>query len=135
MPDYFEIFGIERAFNIDQEQLSQKYFELQRQAHPDMAGGNAIQSSGLNNAYNTLKNRNKRAEYLMQGKALEADQGLLMEIMELREEHESNPQEVEAKVQAEIESLFAKFAENLDESTYIRIKYLLRFIEDVTANT
>jgi molecular chaperone HscB len=130
MKNYFKIFGLPQQFEIDLAVLDTKYFDLQRQAHPDMKGGDAVDSACLNTAYKTLKNRFKRAEYLIElsgKKNLEADQGLLMEMMELREE---DPAEKLPQVQAEIEELFAEFAKTQSSKVFVRIKYLQRFVEE-----
>lgn len=127
---FFAIFGLDEAFDIDIKALEEKYFALQRQAHPDMQTGNELDSALLNNAYKTLKNRFKRAEYLidLQGKSNQpASQELLMEMMDLRDDVDA---EKIAKVQAEVDDLFNQFAKTHSADIFIRIKYLQRFLEE-----
>jgi len=129
--DYFQLFGLPRQFEVDLNLLNQRYFELQKQYHPDIAKDNGVKSAEVNQAYNTLKNRMKRAEY-MAGKDLKACPALLLEIMELRE----NGDVEGAKL--EIESLFKQFAITNDEdkkNIFVRIKYLTKFVEDATSDT
>ena len=128
--NYFEIFDLPVQFDVDLDALDDKYFELQRKVHPDMKTGNAIDSAELNLAYKALTNRFKKAEYLVElsgEKAADASPMLLMEMMELRE-GDVAANVAEAKV--EIEKLFAKFAGDVSAETFVRIKYLQRFLEE-----
>eukprot|EP01102_Stenamoeba_stenopodia_P000136 TRINITY_DN10101_c0_g1_i1.p1 TRINITY_DN10101_c0_g1~~TRINITY_DN10101_c0_g1_i1.p1 ORF type:complete len:312 (-),score=85.27 TRINITY_DN10101_c0_g1_i1:16-921(-) len=102
--DYFQIFSIPRSFFVDLKALDKKYIQLQRQLHPDnfvkkskreqTLSGN--HSALLNEAYQTLKDPNKRVQYLLSlegfivGEAAPTitDVDLLDEIMTLREEIE-----------------------------------------------
>jgi molecular chaperone HscB len=71
--DYFELFGIPRSLNLSLDALQQRYYELSRQLHPDrfMQKPEAERqraldmSSALNDAYRTLKDPVKRAQYLL----------------------------------------------------------------------
>ncbi|MBI4579537.1 MAG: Fe-S protein assembly co-chaperone HscB [Planctomycetes bacterium] len=98
---YFELFGIEQTYDVDPDELRRKYLDLSRSIHPDVAGRNSDQerkqalalSSGLNRAYDTLRNPVSRAEYLLQfaGGPSPADDKtvpgeMLAEVMMLREE-------------------------------------------------
>ena len=73
MTDYFELFGIPRRLNLSLDALQQRYYELSRQLHPDrfMQKPEAERqraldmSSALNDAYRTLKDPVKRAQYLL----------------------------------------------------------------------
>ena len=73
MTDYFELFGIPRSLNLSLDALQQRYYELSRQLHPDrfMQKPEAERqraldmSSALNDAYRTLKDPVKRAQYLL----------------------------------------------------------------------
>lgn len=133
MKNYFEIFNLPQKFELDLQALDAKYFELQKQLHPDMKGGSEIDSAQLNAAYKTLKNKFKRAEYLVElsgENQLQAAPELLMEMMELREE---NPTEKLPQVKDEIESLFTEFAQKQSAEIFVRIKYLQRYIEENAA--
>lgn len=102
-PDYFSLLSLPRDYAIDLKKLEQAYFTLQRQFHPDRAVGKpsmekqqAMQASvRLNDAYQTLRDPLKRAEYLLSLSGIAIGTGvntlkpstlLLGEILELREE-------------------------------------------------
>jgi molecular chaperone HscB len=71
--DYFELFGIPRGLNLSLDALQQRYYELSRELHPDRfmrkpesERQRALDmSSALNDAYRTLKDPVKRAQYLL----------------------------------------------------------------------
>ena len=98
--DYFEIFGIARAFEVDVDDLGRRYLELSKEVHPDRFINAparerlvALQRSmRLNDAYKTLKKPIPRAEYLLASEGVtigtheKLGPGFLMEVMELREE-------------------------------------------------
>ena len=73
MTDYFELLGIPRSLNLSLDALQQRYYELSRQLHPDrfMQKPEAERqraldmSSALNDAYRTLKDPIRRAQYLL----------------------------------------------------------------------
>ncbi len=100
--NHFVRFDLPVAYRVDVAALDKKYFELQRLLHPDrfVAKGGAEkalsqqQAISLNEAYETLKNPQKRADYMVhlfgtevlpEGCNLVNDQELLMEAMEMRE--------------------------------------------------
>jgi molecular chaperone HscB len=111
--DYFRVFGVPTAFAIDVKELEQRYKEMTKVLHPDRFAradpqarraslGRSVQ---LNEAWQTLKDPVRRAEYLLSlngidigemsgvGKpghsgehvTLPVPQVLLMEVLELRE--------------------------------------------------
>ncbi len=99
---YFTLSSISPAFDLDLQALEAAYFTAQRQYHPDRFAGKpaaerqqAMQrSADINQAYETLKNPLKRAQYLLhlQGitvgteqDSVKPSQELLMETMEWRE--------------------------------------------------
>ncbi len=100
--NYFDLLGLPKQFELDEKQLRDVYLKMQRICHPDQLANKgaadrmaAMQTSAdMNQAYLTLKDPLKRAEYLLllddvkvgseQG-ALKPSQMLLMESMELRE--------------------------------------------------
>lgn len=101
--NYFSLFGIEPAYEVDVAALSERYRKLQQEAHPDRfahAGQQeqlraVQQTSYINEAYETLKSATARARYLLMllGKALDDTDtrmpgDFLMEQMALREELE-----------------------------------------------
>jgi molecular chaperone HscB len=71
--DYYELFGLTRSLNLSLDDLQKRYYDLSRQLHPDrfMQKPEAERqraldmSSALNDAYRTLKDPIKRAQYLL----------------------------------------------------------------------
>jgi molecular chaperone HscB len=71
--DFYEIFGIPRSLNLALDDLQQRFYKLSRELHPDrfMQKPEAERqraldrSSALNDAYRTLKDPIKRAQYLL----------------------------------------------------------------------
>ena len=72
--NYFSLFNLPQQFTIDQNQLADKFRQLQREVHPDRHVGKgkhqqflAMQfASHVNTAYQTLKSPLPRAEYLLE---------------------------------------------------------------------
>jgi len=99
--NYFQLFGIEASFDVDLKQLSQTYQALQRAVHPDRFAHASSQeqllavqkSAQINDAYQTLKQPLKRAEYILTLRNVDmpneqqsfSDTSFLMQQMELRE--------------------------------------------------
>jgi molecular chaperone HscB len=124
--DFFELLQIPRLFELDPKLLNDNYFRLQREYHPDKTHDNGAKSALLNDAYKTLKNPLKRAEYMV-GKDLKACPALLLEIMEYRENGDV------AAAQKEVGELYHKFSTANDsdrKEIFVKIKYLTKFIED-----
>src|SRR5919197_3804638 len=71
--DHFERLGLPRRFSLDRAALEREYLARSRALHPDyhQLGSSAEQaasvelSAALNEAYTTLKDPFKRAEYLL----------------------------------------------------------------------
>ncbi|MEL6711050.1 MAG: Fe-S protein assembly co-chaperone HscB [Pseudomonadota bacterium] len=111
MPDtanYFELFQLPVTFDINFDNLTQRYHILQKASHPDrhtQSVGTAQQLAlqhtiTINEAYQTLKDPLQRAIYLLslQGISLDETNGVqdsafLMEQMTLREELAGIPQQ------------------------------------------
>lgn len=99
--NYFELFGMPVGFVLDVDELARRYRELQKIVHPDRFAAAGEQSQRLslqqatlvNEAFATLKDPLKRAQYLLASKGVEIDPqqhtlndpAFLMEQMELRE--------------------------------------------------
>ena len=99
--NYFDWFGLQADYLLDLTELKQRYQQLQKRFHPDNYGASpdserllAVQKAAqINDAYQTLKDPLRRAEYLLQlrGVALPeqaqsfADSDFLMQQMALRE--------------------------------------------------
>lgn len=71
--NYFELFNIEPAFDIELGLLTERYKAMQSAVHPDRYASASDQekrlavqvSSMINQAYDTLRNPMQRAEYLL----------------------------------------------------------------------
>ena len=101
MSQYFTLFQLEPAFDIDAENLEQTYRALAARFHPDkFASASAFEqkqavmmSSTINDAYRTLRNPIDRAAYLLKTLGIDADApehtsfapDFLMQQMERRE--------------------------------------------------
>jgi len=98
--DHFELFGLQKGFDLDVDELSRRYLELSKEVHPDRFVNAparerlvALQRSmHLNDAYKTLKKPISRAEYMLASEGItigtneNLGSGFLMEVLELREE-------------------------------------------------
>ena len=145
--NFFEIFSLPPAFSLDLTALESAYFKAQRQFHPDRFVGKspeeklaALQKSmDINQAYETLKNPLKRAQYLLflQGiiigtekDTIKPSPNLLMEIMELRE----NPiaHEKLAEMVKNSQNLIADYYKNSKfhemAQEVLRLGYLTRIV-------
>ncbi len=99
--NYFQLFAIEVSFDVDLNHLSQSYQTLQKAVHPDRFAHASSQdqllavqkSAEINDAYQTLKQPLKRAEYILMLRGVDmpneqqsfSDTRFLMQQMELRE--------------------------------------------------
>jgi len=99
--NYFQLFAIEVGFDVDLNHLSQTYQTLQKAVHPDRFAHASSQdqllavqkSAEINDAYQTIKQPLKRAEYILTLRGVDmpneqqsfSDTSFLMQQMELRE--------------------------------------------------
>jgi molecular chaperone HscB len=99
--DYFEVFGLPRALNVDPSTLEKTFHQLSRKYHPDYFTTapetervQAVRMTALiNDAYRTLRNPVTRVEYLLGLEGFKPDgskvpQSLLMEVFEINEQLE-----------------------------------------------
>jgi len=110
--NYFALFSLPIAFDIDLPELNSRFRELQKAAHPDKYA-NAIdqerlksvqRASLINNAYNTLKDPVNRARHMLEinGFDLENEKqntlapAFLMQQIELREQIEEAHGDIES---------------------------------------
>lgn len=61
MRDYYEILGVPRGSSEDE--IKKAYRKLAHQYHPDKSGGNEAKFKEVNEAYQVLSNKEKRAQY------------------------------------------------------------------------
>jgi molecular chaperone HscB len=99
--NYFELFGLQKSFDLDPGDLAERFRKLQQTVHPDRFASSTDQERRLsmqqatliNEAYQALKDPLSRAQYLLllEGDVRDDEQstiqspGFLMEQMELRE--------------------------------------------------
>lgn len=159
--NYFELFGLTVAFNIDLDVLDQAFRQVQAEVHPDRfaAATDSERRQSLqwathaNEAYRTLKNPLSRARYLLQlhgvdtqeesNTAMPAD--FLMRQMEWREAIEeanaSGDSDVlgmlSRELRQEAKSLQGNLAKQLDEQAEYQqasdTVRKLRFLDKVQA--
>jgi len=157
--NYFQLFDLSPAFELDAEALLPRYRELQRQFHPDRFAAEpaerqreAVQrAADINAAINALKNPVSRARHLLelaghplQGEAATiSDADFLMMQMELREQlEEAEAPEQLAGLREEAEEWLAnlgrEFAVDYREGdwseaadTVRKMQFMSRFIEEV----
>lgn len=156
--NYFELFNLPVTLKVDKSQLTKKYFELQKQFHPDFftqasedQKADALEkSSMLNTALKTLKNEDETLKYiLLQKNCLQEDEKyqlpptFLMDVMELNEDlNEETIQKIEAfesTLYVEVKDI----VENYNNETvtpvqlaslkeyYYKKKYLQRILERI----
>jgi len=142
MSQYFTLFQLEPAFDIDAENLEQTYRALAARFHPDkFASASAFEqkqavmmSSTINDAYRTLKNPIDRAAYLLKAQGIDADAPehtsfapeFLMQQMEWREtlmeaRAESDLKTLENlndEIRAEQEKLFCDLKQSFTRQDY-----------------
>jgi molecular chaperone DnaJ len=61
MQDYYEILGVNK--NASEEEIKKAYRKLAHQFHPDKNGGSEEEFKKINEAYQVLSNKQKRAQY------------------------------------------------------------------------
>ena len=115
MFDAFQIFSISPSYEIDAEKLTQVYFELQNQNHPDRFINGSVQErelaetkgADINKAYQLLKDPVSRAEILLSSFKKDPSFESLSEQMALREELETLKEPIQREAFAKkIEALF-----------------------------
>ena len=122
--DYFQLFGLDNKFVVDLAVLSEVYQKLQKSVHPDRYAHASSQeqlmavqkSATINEAYQTLKNPLKRAEYMLKLRGTDmpseqasfGDTSFLMRQMELRE------MLAEIKISDDVESAIFEFTQVLE---------------------
>ena len=156
MQNYFQTFEIPVAFNVDLEELEQKYFLLQMKFHPDRSVGKSesekmaiiSKSADVNDAMQILKHNVLRAEYmlLLQGVIVNGEkdntyspsQELLMEQIELREQAEEVGSDFIVKIEKLIGETEEDFVKSYENKAYkeaahatMRLKFLDKLIMEI----
>lgn len=128
---FFEFFGLPESLAIDMAELQKKFYGLSRQLHPDLHTLKTAEeracsleaTSILNDAYRTLRDPIRRAEYVLHHHGLESSEQrskdvppeLLEEVFELNEAMEEIRGGDES-VRPQLEDADRKFREMLSES-------------------
>jgi molecular chaperone HscB len=156
--NYFELFDLPVSIRVDKTQLAKKYFELQKQNHPDFftqasegEQADALEKSAtLNKALKTLKSEDETLKYILIEKGiLQEDEkyqlppNFLMEVMDLNEDlGEHSKQQIETfedTIYADVQNLIEHYNNeaittqqlaNLKEY-YFKKKYLKRILERI----
>ncbi len=132
--DYFKLFDLPRVFDVDIDQVSARYRDLQRAVHPDRFAQSTSQerrlameqASEVNQGFRTLKDPVERALHLLRLAGIDVDNpasvaldaAFLMEQMELRESlselkaRKPSPSEM-SKLEAAIDRLDTQIMEDL----------------------
>lgn len=142
MKNHFQTFNISINFAVDVDVLEQKYFEFQKNFHPDKSA-QIDDSININEAYEILKNPLKRAAHILQLNGIDVendevapkvDQATLFEVFEMRESGNFSSKEISAK----IKSLINEIAQSLDNKDFmhaaqilIRAKYFDKIAKDL----
>lgn len=156
--DMFERLGLPRRFSVDLGELEREYLARSRSLHPDyhQMGAQSEQaasvelSAALNEAYSTLKNPFRRAEYLLKleggpsaSELKEIPAEFLEEMLELRMEiaelERDSPEaiEMEQRLMARRDLLITEVArqfESKDESRLTSIRKALnatKYVENL----
>jgi molecular chaperone HscB len=165
--DHFARFGLARSWKLDRDALEGRYLELSRRVHPDRhAGADAAtrraaleHSAALNEAYAVLRDRVRRAEYLVKLGGIDLDssepktgaprpeQSFLIEMIDRRERLEEIAKqgedalaELHDEVESEREAVFEAAIAALDRgdiqaaaAALVQRRYLARFLDEVAA--
>ena len=67
--DYYKILGVQKSASEDE--IKKAYRKLAHQFHPDKAGGDEKKFKEINEAYQVLGNKEKRAQYDQFGRVFE----------------------------------------------------------------
>ncbi|MEY3197318.1 MAG: Fe-S protein assembly co-chaperone HscB, partial [Pseudomonadota bacterium] len=156
MQNYFSLFSIDESFDIDLENLENKYFALQAKFHPDLSSDDKekqeriSQSILINNAYNSLKNPFERAAHILslhgvETEAVKLPESILEKIMEMQETLEmlivSNSPELEnfkSSVSLQKERMILRLREAFSAKNYhfcAEILMEMRYLEKLYSLT
>jgi len=71
--DYYQILGVPKE--ASSEEIKKAYYKLAHKFHPDRSGGDEQKFKEINEAYQTLSNKDKRAQYDQFGQSFDQGQG------------------------------------------------------------
>ncbi|KAE9465669.1 hypothetical protein C3L33_02423, partial [Rhododendron williamsianum] len=126
--DYFQIFGLEKQYVIEEDNLEGKYKNWQKKLHPDLVHSKsekekefaAEQSARVIDAYRTLGDPLSRAIYVLKLEGVDVDEEetisepeLLAEILEIREAvEEAGDTQALSQIQTQIKEKFQHSSES-----------------------
>jgi len=138
--NYFELFALPQSFDLDLAQLSNTFQSLQKMVHPDRFAHASSQeqllavqkSATVNDAYQTLKNALKRAEYLLAQRGTQMpseqtsfhDTHFLIRQMELRE------MLAEIKFADDVDAALLVINELIDSEYHVLFSQLKKYLND-----
>lgn len=165
--DHFARFGLPPRWKLDREVLESRYLEQSRRVHPDRhATADAAtrraaleHSAALNEAYAVLRDRVRRAEYLVKLGGIDLDssdphtgaptpeQSFLIEMIDRRERleqaagaGEDELAQLHDEVESELEAVFDEAIAALERediraaaAALVRRRYLARFLDEVSS--
>lgn len=157
--NYFEIFDLPLAFEVDVAALTPRYRELQKQFHPDRFADQdaatqreAVQMAAhINAGFDTLRDNVQRARYLLElaghplalEKTTVGDTDFLMAQMDLREELEEVEEldqidSLRAEANEWLRNLTREFGIDYAEQDWVeaadtvrKMQFMARFLEEV----
>ncbi len=127
--DYFKLFDLPLSFEVDKKALTQAYYRLSKEYHPDnfaMASADAQASalsttSDINTGYKILKNKQQRLKYVLQLLGVDFQEGkesmpqeFLMEMMDLNEAIMDYKMDPNPDVRNKIETQVATFQSDIE---------------------
>ncbi|KAH0780581.1 hypothetical protein KY290_000179 [Solanum tuberosum] len=136
--DYFQIFGLEKKYEIEGENLERKYKDWQRKLHPDLVHTKsqkereyaAEQSARVIDAYRTLTDPLSRAIYILKLEGVHVDEEekiddveLLTEMLEIREtvdeaDDSQALKQIQGQIQGKFEQSSISFADAFQSRKY-----------------
>ena len=154
----FELLGVDKKFDLDNEVLENNYLKLQQTLHPDNFSilsdkeikYSTIFSSMINDAYQKLSNANLRAEVLLKAKGLNnSDESksfnnseILEEIMDIQnmcinENDEKVIKEASLELDDKIFKTLSELSSSFDNEDYKKASQLnikLSYLEKIKKN-
>ncbi|XAR69849.1 hypothetical protein NMG60_11001588 [Bertholletia excelsa] len=130
--DYFQMFGLEKKYEIEDKNLEGTYKDWQKKLHPDLVHSKsekekeyaAEQSARVIDAYRTLGNPLSRAIYILKLEGVEVDEEktisdpeLLAEMMEWREAvEEAADSHALSRIQSQIKEKLAAWSKSFAQA-------------------
>lgn len=129
--NYFELFDIPITLKVDKNGLSKRFYDLQKQFHPDYFANSSAEekedalekSSIANKAYKTFQSQDATIKYVLQLKGLLEEEekytlpaAFLMEVLELNEMkmEDAEPAEISSRTNALQEEIYNEVKPILD---------------------